>query len=94
MPLVAKSAAGVIVPWAVLLEATDHVLVSPATGVSLVARFSVPVAAFSVALKVSLVAVGLIAATLIVTVAVDVCPEPSVIEYVKVSAPLKPAVGV
>ena len=94
MPLVAKSAAGVIVPWAVLVEATDQVLVSPATGVSLDARFNVPVLAFSVAENVSFAAVGLIGATLIVTVAVDEWPEPSVTVYVNVSVPLKPTVGV
>ena len=55
---------------------------------------SVPVVAFSVAENVSLAAVGLIAATLIVTVAVDVWPEPSVIVYEKVSVPLKPVLGV
>ncbi len=81
-------------PWAVLLEATDHVVASPATGVSFDARFSVPVEAFSVAEKVSFAALGLIGATLIVTVAVDVWPEPSVIVYENVSAPLKPEVGV
>ena len=94
MPLVAKSAAGVIVPCAVVFEATDQVFDSPATGASLDARFSVVVVAFSVAVNVSAVAVGLMAATLIVTVAVDVWPEPSVIVYEKVSAPLKPAFGV
>ena len=51
---------------------------SPATGVSFDARSSVPVLAFSVALKMSPAAVGLIGATLIVTVAVDAWPEPSV----------------
>jgi len=61
------------------VDVTDHVFVSPTTGVSLAARFSVPVVLFSVAANVSLVAVGLIAATLIVTVAVDEWPEPSVI---------------
>ncbi len=81
-------------PWAVLLEATDHVVVSPATGVSFDARFNVPVDAFSVALNASFVAVGLIGATLIVTVAVEEWPEPSVTVYVNVSAPLKPAFGV
>ncbi len=94
MPLVAKSAAGVMVPWAVLFDATDQVLVSPATGVSFVLTVSVPVLAFSVAENVSFVAVGLMAATLIVTVAVDAWPEPSVTVYEKVSTPLKPAVGV
>ena len=77
MPVVAKSAAGVMVPWAGFVS-TDHVLVSPATPASLVLTLSVPVVASSVAAKVSLVAVGLIAATLIVTVAVDECPEASV----------------
>ena len=79
MPVVAKSAAGVSVPWAVVVEATDQVLVSPATGVSLVLTLSVPVVEFSVALNVSAEAVGLIGATAIVTVAVDVWPELSVI---------------
>src|ERR1700758_4712908 len=83
-----------MLPWAVVVEATDQVLASPATGVSLDARFSVPVVLFSVATNVSLVAVGLIAETLIMTVAVDVWPDPSVTVYVNESAPLKPALGV
>ena len=60
-----------------LAQVTKDVL--DATGVSFDARFSVVVVAFSVAENVSFVAVGLIAATLIVTVAVEVWPEPSVI---------------
>ena len=95
LPLVAKSQAGVIVPPpVVVVDATDQVLVTPATVVSLDARFSVPVELFSVAEKVSFVATGLIAATLTVTVAVDEWPEPSVSVYVNVSAPLKPELGV
>ena len=74
--------------------ATDQVFVSPATGVSFDARFSVPVVEFSVAEKVSAPAVGLMAATLMVTVAVDEWPDPSVIVYVNESVPLKPALGV
>src|SRR6516225_5399459 len=94
LPLVAKSAAGVMVPCAVVVEATDQVLVSPATAVSLDARFSVPVLAFSVAENVSAEAIGLMAVTLMVTVAVDEWPDPSVIVYVNESVPLKPALGV
>src|SRR6516225_789688 len=94
LPLVAKSAAGVMVPCAVVVDATDQVLVSPATAVSLDARFSVPVLAFSVAENVSAEAIGLMAVTLMVTVAVDEWPDPSVIVYVNESVPLKPALGV
>src|ERR1700756_4996002 len=83
-----------MLPCAVVVEVTDQVLVSPATGVSLLARLSVPVVAFSVAANVSAAAVGLIAPTLSVTVAVEVWPEPSVIVYENVSVPLKPALGV
>src|ERR1700758_1792475 len=83
-----------MLPWAAVVEATDQVLVSPATGTSLAERFRVPVVAFSEAENVSLAAVGLIAATLMVTVAVEAWPEPSVIVYVNESTPLKPALGV
>src|SRR5437016_5306811 len=83
-----------MLPWAVVVEATDQVFVSPATGVSLEARKSVAEVTFSDAPDVWLVVVGVIGATLRVTVAVEAWPEPSVMVYVNESVPLKPLVGV
>src|SRR3954469_14921504 len=83
-----------MLPCAVVVLETDQVFVSPATGVSLALTLSVPVVLLSSALKLSALAVGAIGETLIVTVAVELCPEPSLTVYVNVSAPLKPASGV
>ena len=76
LPVVAKSEAGVMVPpWAVVVDATDHVFVSPATGLSLPLTLRVPEVVSSLTLNASAFATGAIGATVSVTVVVDVWPE-------------------
>ncbi len=73
------------VPWAGGVS-TAQVLVSPATGVSLVPRLP-ETGVFSCAATLSGVATGVAGVTVSVTVAVDVLPAASVMVYVNESAP-------